>query len=139
MAVKSLGTKTYQDGPVSNWLKWEEGDRRAREVVTLADPATGLGDTLTYPSGTVLGTVTGSGEYAPHNPAAGDGTEVASGILLYENEITDGANLADVVIVVREANVRAAGLNYYNAVTTVEQTAAETALSAQGILMRASA
>ena len=132
---KSFGNLEFKDGPVSDWLKWEESDRRAREVVTLADPEANV----TYKSGSVLGVVTASSEYAPHDPAVDDGTEVASGILLYENKLTGGDAVSNIVIVVREANVRADGLVYFNAVSAGEKTAAETALSAQGILMRASA
>ena len=46
---------------------------------------------------TVLGKVTASGKYLPYNPAAADGTQIASAILLHGPLGTDAdATLADV-------------------------------------------
>lgn len=46
----------------------------SREAITVA-----AGEVI--PAGQVLGIKTGTGEYAPYNSAANDGTEVAAGIL----------------------------------------------------------
>lgn len=69
----------------------------SREQITLAS-----GQDLT--TGTVLGKITSTGKYTAYNDAAGDGSEAAAGILLYDTDASGGdqeavmiARLAEVV------------------------------------------
>lgn len=82
---------------------------------------------------TVLGKVTGSGKYVAYNQQAGDGSEVAAGILLAAGDATAG-DLA-VAIVKRDAEVIADELVWPDGSPT-DITAGIADLLAIGILVR---
>ncbi len=69
-----------------------------------------LADGQDLPAGTVLGIVTGSGEYAVYNNGAVDGTEVAAGIL-YDAVAASGA-AAPCVVLDADCEVNGAEINW---------------------------
>lgn len=64
------------------------------------DIAANSGDIV---AGTLLGKVTATGEYAPYNDTAEDGTEIAAGVL-YAG-VSDSASVQSAVGIVRHAEV----------------------------------
>ena len=85
-------------------------------------------------AGAVLGLITASSKYTELDPAAGDGSQVAAGILFAAVDATDAD--ADCVVNVRQCEVMAAALTWPSAITGPEQTAAEAELVAAGIIPR---
>lgn len=68
---------TYNEQTYSaDWLKYEQDTNYCRKTVKLVAGTD-------YPSGTVLGKVTASGLYTKCNTGAGDGSEAATGVLVY--------------------------------------------------------
>jgi len=78
----------------------------SRETVTIE-----TGQNLTV--GTVLGKITASDTYAAYNDAAGDGTEVAAGILYDDTDATLADT--DAVMIARMAEVASEDLTGSNA------------------------
>jgi hypothetical protein len=76
-------------------LKEEPFRQISRTLGTISSAAAGV-----VKKGTVLGKVTASGKYLPYNPAAADGTQIASAVLIYNPGGINGgdadATLADV-------------------------------------------
>ena len=73
-------------------VKEEPFRQISRTLGTISSAAAGV-----VKRGTVLGKVTASGKYLPYNPAAADGTQIASAILLHGPLGGDAdATLADV-------------------------------------------
>lgn len=85
-------------------------------------------------AGTVLGQVTASGEYVPLAPAAVDGSEAAAGVLMSGANATDAA--VAVVVVARDAEVKADALIWPSGITAPQQTTAVGELDARGIVLR---
>lgn len=78
----------------------------SRDQVTLAATAVAL------PAGKVLGIVTATGQYAPYNDAANDGTEVAVAILYAPKPASAAPQAAVVVARLAEViDVSLSGLN----------------------------
>lgn len=99
----------------------------SREVVTLAS-----GQDLA--AGAVLGQKTADGEYAEHDPAAGDGTETAVAILYDSEDTVDGA--AKVTVVARLAAVVESQLSWIDGIATADKDDAITALANNFIITR---
>lgn len=77
----------------------------------------------------------GSGKWAPHNPTAVDGREVAAGVLLGAVDATSADQVA--VICARHAEVSWAGLAWHASVDDqTKKNAAAAQLAAAGILVR---
>src|SRR3546814_3681428 len=74
------------------FLKSEGNGDISRELITLAILATAI------PSGQVLGVVTASGQYAPYNPAATDGTETAAAVLYGAAQASDATQSAAAIV-----------------------------------------
>lgn len=106
----------------------EESIDLSREVVTIGS---GAGIVV---SGTVLGKKTADSKYHPHDPAAVDGTEVASRILWRKVDATS----VDVTEVVTKAltKVRDENLTWKAGIVAGDKTAAITALEAQHITVQ---
>lgn len=109
------------------FVYYEASGTRSRDNITVV-----TGQNLT--AGTVVGIVTASSKYAVYDDAAGDGTEVAAGILCYATDAT----AADVkaVIIARDAEVNADELNWSGqAQPAIDAGVAD--LAALGIIVRA--
>lgn len=91
-------------------------------------------------NGEILGVVTATGEYAPWNPDATDGTQTFKGFLFtdYVTGDTDGGT-AIAVITRGPAQVKSAGLRWPDNADSGDKTAAIAAMKALGILVRTSA
>jgi hypothetical protein len=108
-------------------LKFEGPNLYSREEVTVAS-----GQNLKL--GTVIGVVTTSGLVKQLAPAAEDGTEVATGILI-ENVDASGGN-TKAVAVVREAIVAHNALVWPASITAAQKTAALENLKLYGVVAR---
>lgn len=88
---------TLTENPrTGGFLLSEDNGTRSRETVTLA---AGNGE---LDAGTVLGVVTASGEYAPYDDTATDGSEVASAVLWASADTTAAV---DAAVIARDAEV----------------------------------
>ena len=105
----------------------EGNGRISRETITVLS-----GETLQ--AAAVLGRVTVSGKYKALDPAAVDGSEVATGIL-YDAVDASAADTEGVAIV-RLAEVNAAELVWPDGITGPEQTTALGELAALNIIAR---
>lgn len=125
-----------QNNRVGDWLKWElvVGDY-SRDQVTIDGTITAPSADVTLRTGTVLGKVTASGKYAPHDPAESNGLEVAAGVLVLDNKITTTTD-KEVGALVRLAIIGDEDLTFVNAVDSGEKAAALAALQALGIVNR---
>ncbi len=103
------------------FLLSEAGGTRSRDEITLA------ATTVNLPAGQLLGKVTATGEHAPYDPLATDGTEAAAGILWAPAGTSAAAQRA--VAITRDAEVVARLL-------TGVDTAGENDLFALGIVIR---
>lgn len=123
MAKKSEGRHTGE------YILSEAAGKRSRDNAKMVS-----GSGVVAP-GTVLGKVTASGKFAPHAPAAGDGTETAVAI----NYASVDATSADAacVITARDTEVKGSEL-VYNAATDTdpEKAAVAASLAANGIIVR---
>ena len=86
-------------------------------------------------AGAVVGIVTASGKYKEYNPANADGSETVAGISYANNDATNG-DIANAVIVVRDAEVSKDGLEYFTGATPAQKVTALTGLEALGIIGR---
>lgn len=111
----------------AEFLVSEANGWRSRKTITIAK-----GAALT--AGTVLGTVTASGQYAQHDPKATDGTEVATGILYGNVDATAADQQA--VAIVRDAEVARAGLTFKTGIANADKKAAMAALETAGVVAR---
>lgn len=84
--------------------------------------------------GAVLGTVTASGEYAPFDPAAEDGSETASAILYEGCDATSAAVRRTLSL--RDCEVTEDELVWGAGVTAPQKSAALASLAALGIIAR---
>jgi hypothetical protein len=109
------------------FLVWEALRDYCREVVTLAAG--------TLEPGTVLGTITASGKYAAHDPAAVDGRETATAVL-WGSVDASGGDTPAVALVRGPALVNRHDLVFAGTPTEPEIAAAHAALAAAGILVR---
>jgi len=109
------------------FLVSEGNGRISRESITVLS-----GQTLE--AAAVLGKVTASGKYKVLDPAAVDGSEVATGILY--DAVDASAADAEGVAVVRLAEVNAAELVWPEGITGGEQTTALGELAALTIIAR---
>ncbi|KRG65810.1 hypothetical protein ABB27_14675 [Stenotrophomonas terrae] len=85
-------------------------------------------------AGTVLGTITASGEAVGLDLAADDGSEVATGILWANTNATDADTAA--VAIARAAEVKADALIWPAGVTVPQKTAAIAQLAELGVVLR---
>lgn len=113
-------------------LKYEE-DRLgySRDLVTVA-----VGQNLEL--GAVVGRVTATGKVKRLDPAAGDGTELAAGILLGAIDATL-IERDDALLLARHGIVAANAVVWPAGITAEQKAAAVAALEARGILIRQSA
>lgn len=84
-------------------------------------------------SGAVLGKVTATGDWKELDPTAGDGTEVAAGVLM--DEVLAGETVTRTVHV-REVEVNGNDLKFNSAVTTAQIATAKEQLTAAGVAVR---
>ena len=87
-------------------------------------------------AGTVLGKLTATGEYTALDPAADpeDGSEAAAGVLWASTDATDAD--AAVVVICRDAEVKADALIWPEGIATNDKNAAIAQLVALGIVLR---
>ena len=84
-------TQSFEEGHhAAEWLLSEAPGHQSRDVGTLKS-----GNNL--PSGRVLGQITATGKFTELDPAAGDGSQVAAGVL-FANVDATAADVAAVVI-----------------------------------------
>lgn len=85
-------------------------------------------------AGTVLGRITASGKYTLHDPAAADGSQNATAILLADCNASAGD--ARTVVLARLAEVKADLLVFKSGITAPQKAAALAALAAQNLIAR---
>lgn len=107
----------------------EATGRRSREEVTLKASATNP-----IVAGTVLGKVTGTGHYAIHDPAAGDGTEAAAGVLFIGKR--KSASTQKGVIHCRSCELNGKKLTYLAGMSAPDKALAIADLLALGVIVR---
>lgn len=90
--------------------------------------------TGTLQPGTVLGKITASGKYAILAPAAEDGTQTAAAVLWAAVDASGGDAAA--VAIVRDAEVKADGLIWPDAITGSQKTTAIGQLNALDVVLR---
>ncbi len=105
---------------------------RSIENKTLEDP----GADTEFSAGTVLGTVTASGEVKALVPAAADGSETASGILI-NTETVLNTETPEVAIFARDGEVNDQELVWPAGITQPQKNQAIIDLAAIGIVVRA--
>lgn len=110
-------------------LSEAEGNRSRDTIKLLA----GSGEVKV---GTVLGKVTASGKFKPHDPAGNDGSQIPAAINLYPLAVPADADLPASAIT-RDAEVKGACLTYNAATDTQpEKDAVNIGLAALGIIIR---
>ncbi len=115
-------------GPtVGDVIYWEEENRYSRDEITVAS-----GQNLTL--GAVLGKLTATGEYAEFDPVAGDGSEIASAILIADCDASSASALS--VAIVREAIIAPDKLVWKTGLGDAEKQAALDNLKSLGIVPR---
>lgn len=111
------------------FLLSEAEGTRSRDNIKIAS---GAGKVV---AGAVLGKVTASGKFLPHNPGASDGTQTAIAVLLDAVDATSAD--AACVAITRDAEVKAAELTYHASTDTAPELAAvQASLAAVGIIVR---
>jgi len=105
----------------------ESNGSRARETGTLLS-----GENVV--AGELLGKVTLSGKYAAYDNGASDGREDVAGIA-FDNTDATGGDVAGIVIIARDAEVRGSDLTYNTSVGG-EITTANAELKALGLIVR---
>ena len=123
MAAKTEGKRTGE------YIQSEAAGNRSRDN---AKVASGAG---VVKASTILGKITASGKFVPHDPAAVDGSQTAVAILYATIDAT--AADAPCVITARDSEVRQADL-IFNAATDTppEIDAVKASLAANGIIVR---
>jgi Bacteriophage lambda head decoration protein D len=109
-------------------LKYEEESLYSRDQVTVA-----AGQNLRI--GTVLGRVDANGKVKALDPAATDGTQIATAVLLQSVDATTGDKSSGIAVT-RQAIVAHHALVWPAAITAEEKTTATAQLEAVGILVR---
>ena len=112
-------------------LKYEAPNLYSRERATVA-----AGQNL--PLGAVVGRVAATGKIEALDPAAGDGSEVAVGVLALAVDATL-IDREDAILIARHAIVARNALVWPAGITTAQQLAAIAQLEARGIVVRDSA
>jgi hypothetical protein len=112
-------------------LKYEAPNLYSREQATVA-----AGQNL--PLGAVVGRVTATAKLKALDPAAGDGSEVAVGVLALAVDATL-IDREDAILIARHAIVARGALIWPAGVTTAQRAAAIAQLEARGIVVRDSA
>ncbi len=112
-------------------LKYEAPNLYSRERATVA-----AGQNL--PLGAVVGRVTATSKLKALDPAAGDGSEVAVGVLALAVDATL-IDREDAILIARHAIVARNALVWPAGITTAQQLAAIAQLEARGIVVRDSA
>lgn len=112
-----------------DYILSEASGMRSRDNAKMA---AGVGDVL---PGRVLGRVTGTGQYKPHDPAATDGSQVA--LAVNYAKVRDAATTTPCVVTARDSEVKAPMLSYHASTDTPsEREAVHAALAAVGIIAR---
>ena len=129
--ARALRTTTFTEPKtLSEVLKWQAGDI-SRELVTIADEQGVL------EIGTVLGKLSADGKYVAHVNAASDGSQTAVAVLAQRVDATE-ADVTNVVVIHRLAEVSALGLVWHSSVDNdVKKAAALAQLAANMIITRA--
>ena len=112
-------------------LKYEAPNLYSREQATVA-----AGQNL--PLGAVVGRVTATGKLKALDPAAGDGSDVAVGVLALAVDATL-IDREDAILIARHAIVARGALVWPAGITAAQKAAAIAQLVARGILVRDSA
>lgn len=91
-------------------------------------------------TGEILGVVTATGEYAPWNPDATDGTQTFKGFLFTDYVTGDTTGGTAVAVLTRgPAQVKSAGIRWPDNADSTDKNTAIAAMKALGILVRQSA
>lgn len=120
MATLTEGKRT------ADFIVSEANGYRSREKGVIDTGVTG-----TIEPGTVVGIVTATGHYATYNPGNADGTETVAGVL-YEGGAADDER----TVMVRDCEVRASDLAWFDGATTNQIETGTEALAALGIVAR---
>ena len=104
----------------------EANGGRSRDTVTVT------GGTGGNQAGTVLGKVTASGKYVPHDAALTNGAEVAAAVAIFAAEQGDQS----AAVIVRDAEVALDHLIFKSGISGANKDAAIAALADAGIVAR---
>ena len=118
---------------IAEFLVSEANGCRSRHEGTVTVPAN-----TTIPAGRVMGQVTATSKFVPHDADGTDnGTREEAGIL-YANLINDTGGAVDMTatLVVRDAEVNKAHLTYDPAANDAAKTASDGVLAGLGIIVR---
>ncbi|MFH2126556.1 MAG: head decoration protein [Pseudomonadota bacterium] len=127
-----MGTE-FIEGPVlGDLLKWEQGGRFSREAVTVLG---GSGAERVLALGAVVGQITATEKIVALDPAASDGSEVASGVMIGKVTAPDAVDMPGVAVV-RDAIVMPSALVWPDGITELQKEAALDQLKAKGIITR---
>ena len=105
----------------------EANHSRSREQIVLKAGAN-------YLPGTILGEITDDKKFVAINPAATDGSEVATAILWAAKDTTD--NDQDAVVITRSAEVQASLLTWPANITDTQKEAAISQLESRQVILR---
>ncbi|MEP0518561.1 MAG: head decoration protein [Hyphomicrobiales bacterium] len=109
----------------------EANGKRSRDNVTVTFTAAG-----NLAAGLVMGVITASGKWKPHEDGASDGSEVAAGIL-YDNVTAAAASDVVAVMITRDAEAKRGALEWDATVSTPTlENAAIDDLATAGIVVR---
>lgn len=122
--MPNVKTQGYQP---AEWLISDANGQLSRDAVTVS-----VGAGVGIKNGTVLGQITASKKYVPHNNGAADGSQTAKAVLLYDIESEAGARDVKATVYIRSAEVWGAMLNQGAGVTAD----VVTELAAQNIIVR---
>ena len=117
----------HEQDYIGDILHWEEQKFFSREEIEMPE-----GTTLKI--GSVLGRVTKTGQYAPINPKANDGTEVAVAVSISKVDYSSVDSKA--IAIVRHAVVKLKGAIWPEKTTLDQIDTAKVQLEKRGILMR---
>ncbi|MEH6630169.1 MAG: head decoration protein [Halopseudomonas aestusnigri] len=121
-------TELVMDPREGEFLISEGNGYISREEVTVKD------QTKVLATGTVIAAVTADGEYTELAPAAGDGSQVAAGILYRRTDVN--GQTARALSINRNAEVNSILLVWPTGITVPQKAQATSELEAAGIIIR---
>ena len=117
----------FESRYVGDILHWEEQKFFSREEIALPE-----GTSIKI--GTILGRITKTGLYAPYDPKASNGTEIAKAISISKVDYSNTDSIA--IAIARHAIVKRNGAFWPEKITDDQIDAAIDQLKERGILMR---
>jgi hypothetical protein len=121
--------QTFQPNYDGDFVITEANGTMSREQIVLLRGAR-------IEAGTVLGKITASGLWTPHDPAAADGSQNAAGVLRDMRPALTTADTRRGVIMARNCDLNGKKLIWKAGITVNQRKAAEAQLAATAVLVR---